>query len=75
VRGIGANASKNESPSSDKEEEEEEEDRASKENDTNKIPSDVLNSFSEETEEEKFETNRRRNFSLVEFTKDEWRCF
>ena len=68
VRGIGANASKNESPSSDKEEEEEE-DRASKENDTNKIPSDVLNSFSEETEEEKFETNRRRNFSLVEFTK------
>lgn len=69
VRGIGANASKNESPSSDKEEEEEEEDRASKENDTNKIPSDVLNSFSEETEEEKFETNRRRNFSLVEFTK------
>ena len=46
VRGIGANASKNESPSSDKEEEEEEEDRASKENDTNKIPSDVLNSFS-----------------------------
>jgi len=68
VRGIGANASKNESPSSDKEEEEEG-DRASKENDTNKIPSDVLNSFSEETEEEKFETNRRRNFSLVEFTK------
>ena len=68
MRGIGANASKNESPSSDKEEEEEE-DRASKENDTNKIPSDVLNSFSEETEEEKFETNRRRNFSLVEFTK------
>ena len=38
VRGIGANASKNESPSSDKEEEEEEEDRAIKENDTNKIP-------------------------------------
>ena len=68
VRGIRANASKNESSSSDKEEEEEE-DRAIKENDTNKIPSDVLNSFSEETEEEKFETNRRRNFSLVEFTK------
>ena len=69
VRGIRANASKNESSSSSDKEEEEEEDRAIKENDTNKIPSDVLNSFSEETEEEKFETNRRRNFSLVEFTK------
>ena len=34
-----------------------------------KVPSDVIESFSEETEEEKVETNRRRNFSLIEFTK------
>ena len=34
------------------------------------VPSDkVMHSFSEETEEEKMETNRRRNFSLIEFTK------
>ena len=68
VRGIRANAANKNESSSDKEEEKEK-DQATKENDTNKIPSDVLNSFSEETEEEKFETNRRRNFSLVEFTK------
>ena len=35
----------------------------------NNVPSDVMNSFSEETEEEKVETNRRRNFSLIDFTK------
>jgi len=37
--------------------------------DKNVVPSDVMHSFSEETEEEKMETNRRRNFSLIEFTK------
>ena len=45
-----------------------------KEEDPN-VPSDVKNSFSEETEEEKFETNRRRNFSLLEFTKRRVKLF
>ena len=74
VRGIGANASKNESPSSDKEEEEEE-DRAREENDTNKIPSDVLNSFSEETGRRSLRPIAEGTFRSSSLPKDEWRCF
>jgi len=50
------------------------ENEKNKEEDPN-VPSDVKNSFSEETEEEKFETNRRRNFSLLEFTKRRVKLF